>query len=211
MCSIMSCKSDKGEEMKEFNVIIAGVGGQGVITLQNIISESAMLQGYDVKTSELHGLAQRGGGVSSHIRFGNKIYSPLVLQGGANLVFALEPLEALRVCYYASKENKTVFLVNSSRITPLSVTALKERYPSNKEIEKMLKEFSSKVIFMDAADAVKKETGDTVTANIFMLGYAVKNLLPLKKEILLKGTKAVVPEKHFEMNKKVFEMGYSKA
>lgn len=195
--------------MKEFNVIIAGVGGQGVITLQNIISESAMLQGYDVKTSELHGLAQRGGGVSSHLRFGEKIYSPLVLQGGANLVFALEPLEALRICYYASKENKTVFLVNSQKIVPLSVTALKERYPSNSEIEKMLKEFSGKVVFLDASEAVKKETGDTITANIFMLGYAAKNLLPIKKEILLEGIKAVVPEKHFEMNKKIFEMGFS--
>lgn len=210
MRSDLSCKSDKGEEMKEFNVIIAGVGGQGVITLQNIISESAMLQGYDVKTSELHGLAQRGGGVSSHIRFGEKIYSPLVLQGGANLVFALEPLEALRVCYYASKENKTAFLVNSQKIVPLSVTALKERYPLNSEIEKMLKEFSGKVTFLDASEIVKKETGDTVTANIFMLGYAAKNLLPIKKEILLKTIKAVVPEKHFEMNKKIFEMGYSK-
>lgn len=197
--------------MKEFNIIIAGVGGQGVITLQNIISESAMLQGYDVKTSELHGLAQRGGGVSSHLRFGEKIYSPLVLQGGANLVFALEPLEALRVCYYASKENKSVFLVNSQKIIPLSVTVLKEKYPSNSEIEKMLKEFSGKVIFLDASEIVEKETGDTVTANIFMLGYAAKNLLPIKKEILLEAIKNVVSEKYFEMNKKIFEMGFSKA
>jgi indolepyruvate ferredoxin oxidoreductase beta subunit len=211
MRSGLSCKGDKGEEMKEFNIVISGVGGQGVLTLQNIISEAAMLQGFDVKTSELHGLAQRGGGVSSHTRFGEKIYSPLVLEGGANLIFAIEPLEALRVCYYASKENKTVFLVNSSRITPLSVSVLKEKYPSNQEVEKMLKEFAGKVVFMDAADAVRKETGDTVTANIYMLGYAAKNLLPLKKEILLEAIKNVVSDKYFEMNKKIFEMGYSKA
>jgi len=197
--------------MKEFNVVISGVGGQGVITLQNILSEAAILQGYDVKTSELHGLAQRGGGVSSHLRFGEKIYSPLVLQGNANLVFALEPLEALRVCYYTSKENKTVFLVNSSRITPLSVEVLKEKYPSNKEIEKQLKVFADKVILLDASDNVKKETGDTVTTNIFMLGYAAKKILPLKKEVLISAIKSIVPEKHFEMNKKIFDMGYSKA
>lgn len=211
MRSSLPCESYKGEKMKEFNVIIAGVGGQGVLTLQNIISEAAMLQGYDVKTSELHGLAQRGGGVSSHLRFGEKIYSPLVLQGGANLVFAIEPLEALRVCYYASKENKTTFLVNTQRIIPLSVTILKEKYPSNSEIEKMLKGFSDKAIFLDASETVKKETGDTITANIFMLGYAAKNLLPIKKEVLLNGIKSIVPEKHFEMNKKIFELGFSKA
>lgn len=197
--------------MKEFNVVISGVGGQGVITLQNILSEAAMLQGYDVKTSELHGLAQRGGGVSSHLRFGEKIYSPLVLQGNANLVFVLEPLEALRVCYYSSKENKTTFLINSSRIIPLSVEVLKEKYPSNKEIEKQLKEFADKVVFLDASEIVKKETGDTVTANIFMLGYAAKKILPIKKEVLLESIKLIVTEKHFEMNKKIFEMGYSKA
>lgn len=196
--------------MKEFNVVISGVGGQGVITLQNILSEAAILQGYDVKTSELHGLAQRGGGVSSHLRFGEKIYSPLVLQGNANLVFALEPLEALRVCYYTSKENKTTLLVNSSRIIPLSIEVLKEKYPSNKEIEKQLKEFAGKVVFLDASDIVKKEIGDTVTANIFMLGYAAKKILPIKKEVLLNAIKLIVPEKHFEMNKKIFEMGFSK-
>jgi len=164
-----------------------------------------------VKTSELHGLAQRGGGVSSHVRFGEKIYSPLILQGKANLVFGIEPLEALRICYYTSKENKTVFVVNSQRILPLSVTLLKEKYPSNKEIENILKQFSEKVVFLDASDSVKKETGDTVTANIYMLGYAAKNILPIKKDKILEGIKSVVSEKYFEMNKKIFEMGYSKA
>ena len=197
--------------MKEFNIIISGVGGQGVITLQNILAEAAMLDGYDVKTSELHGLSQRGGGVSSHVRFGGKIYSPMVLQGEASLVFGMEPLEALRVRYYTSKEKKSIFLVNSQRILPLSVTALKDKYPSNKELESTLKKFSEKTIFLDASDAVKKETGDTVTANIYMLGYAAKKILPIKKETILKAIKIIVPEKHFEMNKKIFDMGYSKA
>jgi len=207
----LSCKSDKGEEMREFNIIISGVGGQGVLTLQNILAEAALLQGYDVKTSELHGLAQRGGGVSSHIRFGDRIYSPLVLQGGANLVFGFEPLEALRACYYASKERKTVFLINNYRILPLSAIVLKEIYPSNKEIKNILKRFSSKAIFLDASEAVKKETGDTVASNIFMLGYAAKDLLPIKKEFLLEGMRKVISEKYFELNKKVFDLGFSKA
>jgi indolepyruvate ferredoxin oxidoreductase beta subunit len=196
--------------MKEFNIVISGTGGQGVLTLQNIISEAAVKQGYDVKTSELHGLSQRGGGISSHIRFGDKIYSPLVLQGEANLVIGLEPLEALRVCYYASKKNNTAFLVNSERILPLSVTVLKEKYPSLKEIKKILAGFSSEVIVLDASEAVKKETGGTVAANIFLLGYACgKKLIPIKKEFLLEGIKEVISEKYFENNKKVFELGFS--
>lgn len=211
MYASLSGKGNKGEEMKEFNIIISGIGGQGVLTLQNIIAESALLQGYDVRTSELHGLSQRGGGVSSHVRFGDKIYSPLVLQGEANLIFGLEPLEALRVSYYASKEKKTVFLVNSYRILPLSTMLLNEKYPSNKEIENCLKQFSTKVIFLNASEVVKKETGNTVAANIFMLGYAAKNLLPIKKEILLEGIKEVIADKYLELNKKIFELGFSQA
>jgi len=198
--------------MKEFNIIISGTGGQGVLTLQNIIAEAAVRQGYDVKTSELHGLSQRGGGISSHIRFGDKIYSPLVLQGEANLVIGLEPLEALRVCYYGSKANKTVFLVNSERILPISVTVLKEKYPSLKEIKKILAGFSSKVIVLDASGAVKKETGDVLAANIFLLGYACgKKLVPIKKEVILEVMKGLIPEKYFENNKKVFELGFSQS
>lgn len=198
--------------MKEFNIVISGTGGQGVLTLQNIISEAALKQGYDVKTSELHGLSQRGGGISSHIRFGDNIYSPLVLQGEANLVIGLEPLEALRVCYYGSKANKTVFLVNSERILPISVTVLKEKYPSLKEIKKILDGFSSKVIVLDASGTVKKETGDVLAANIFLLGYACgKKLVPIKKELMLEVMKGLIPEKYFENNKKVFELGFSQS
>jgi len=198
--------------MKEFNIVISGTGGQGVLTLQNIIAEAAVRQGYDVKTSELHGLSQRGGGISSHIRFGDKIYSPLVLEGEANLAIGLEPLEALRVCYYASKKNKTVFLINSERILPISVTVLKEKYPSLKEIKKILAGFSSKVIILDASGAVKKETGDVLATNIFLLGYACgKKLIPIKKEMILEVMKELIPEKYFESNKRVFELGISQS
>lgn len=198
--------------MKEFNIVISGIGGQGVLTLQNIIAEASVKQGYDVKTSELHGLSQRGGGISSHIRFGDKIYSPLVLQGEANLVIGLEPLEALRVSYYASKKNKTVFLVNSEMTLPVSVTVLKEKYPSLKEIKKILAGFSSKVIILDASEAVKKETGDVVATNIFLLGYACgKKLIPIKKELILEAMKELISEKYFDSNKKVFELGFSQS
>lgn len=194
--------------IKEFNVVIVGVGGQGILTLQAIIAQAALAQGFDIKTSEIHGLAQRGGSVPSHIRFGKKIYSGLVLEGEANLIFALEPLEALRACYYASKEKKTVFLIDNNKITPISVPVLKEKYPSIKEIEKTLKKFSKKVMVLNASEIVKKEVGSVLPANVFMLGFACgKKLIPLKKKFVLEAIKGIVSERYFEMNKKVFELG----
>jgi indolepyruvate ferredoxin oxidoreductase beta subunit len=196
--------------MKEFNIIIAGVGGQGSITLMNIIAEAALKEGYDVKTSELHGLAQRGGSVPCHIRFGDKIYSPLVMEGEAHLIIAMEPLEALRACYFGSKENKTIFLVNNYRIIPLSVPILKLKYPSLEEIKENLQQFSSQVIMLNAAEKVKKITGNIVMSNIYLIGYAVaKGLLPLKKENLLKAIEEIVPKKYFEENRKVFELAFT--
>lgn len=194
--------------MKEFNIVIAGIGGQGVITLANIIAEAAFLEGYDVKTSELHGLAQRGGSIQSHVRFGEKIYSPLVLKGEAHLVIGLELLEALRACNYGSKEAKTVFLVDNYKVIPLSVSVLGEKYLTLKKIVKKLKLFSKKVIALNASQIVKKETGSIVATNVFMLGYASsKKLIPIKKKNLLLGIEKTVPEKHLELNKKIFELG----
>lgn len=195
--------------MKEFNVIVAGVGGQGAITLMRIIAEAALKQGYDVKTSELHGLAQRGGSVPTQIRFGDKIYSPLVMQGEAHLIIAMEPVEAMRACYFASKENKTVFLVNSYSIIPLSVPILKMKYPSLEEIKENLQKFSNRVIILNAAEKVKKITGNIVMSNIYILGYAVSNgLLPLKKENLLKAIEEIVPKKYIEENKRAFGLAF---
>lgn len=192
--------------MKEFNLVITGVGGQGIITLSKIIGEAALKQGYDVKTSELHGLAQRGGHIECHVRFGNKINSSLVREGKADLIISLEPLEALRTCSYASKEN-TVFLVNILSVVPLSIRISDEKYPSLNKIVNNLKSFSDKVLTVNASDIVKRETGNVVSTNVYMLGYASsRNLIPIKKGFLFDGIRETVPEKYFEMNKKIFEL-----
>jgi indolepyruvate ferredoxin oxidoreductase beta subunit len=194
--------------MMEFNVIITGIGGQGVLTLTNIITWSALKEGFDVKASELHGLAQRGGAIACHVRFGDEIYSPLVLEGKADLVFALEPLEALRSCYFGSK-NKTIFLVNTHRLIPLSIFINKEGYPSLSYIADALKSFSNKVILIDASEMAKKVTGDTIMANIYMLGYAcAKNLIPLKRESILYGIEEAVSQKYLGLNRKAFDLGF---
>jgi len=195
--------------MKEFNIVISGVGGQGVITLMQIIADAALKQGYDVKTSELHGLAQRGGSVPTHIRFGDKIYSPLVLEGEAHLIIALEPVEALRAAYYGSRENKTIFLINNYRIIPLSVPIAKEVYPSLEKIKEELKYFSSKIIMINASDIVKKEGANIVLTNIYMLGFACyKKLIPLENKYLLEGIEEIVPKRYLDINKKIFESAF---
>lgn len=193
--------------MKEFNLVITGVGGQGIITLANIIGEAALKQGLDVKISELHGLAQRGGHIECHVRMGEKIYSSLVRQGKADLIISLEPLEALRTCHYAS--GQTVFLVNDYPMVPLSIFVNKEKYPSIDEIMKGLRSFSQRITFLDASQKVKEQTGDIIATNIYMLGYAAsRRMIPIKKDLLLETIKETVPEKYFEMNKKVFESSF---
>jgi len=194
--------------MKEFNIVLTGVGGQGVLTLGMIIAEAALKQGYDVRTTELHGLAQRGGSIPFHIRFGKKIYTPLVLEGEADVIISLEPLEALRSCYYGSKQHKTVFLIDNDPVVPLSVSVLGEKYPSVEEIKNNLKDFSQKIIFLNASEVVKKETGSEIAANIYLLGYAIaEGLIPLKEKFILKAMEEVAP-KYFETNKKIFELGF---
>jgi indolepyruvate ferredoxin oxidoreductase beta subunit len=194
--------------MKDFNLVVVGIGGQGILTLANIVAEAAMREGMDVKTSELHGLAQRGGPIPCNVRFGKKIYSSLVMAGQADLVISLEPLEALRAAYYGSKESKTAFVFDTWKIIPSSILTRENSYPSIKEIKRKLKKFSSRVVALDASNLVKKKTGDVVSTNIYLLGYCVgRKLVKLKKISIIEGIKKVIPEKYFEMNKKIFELG----
>jgi indolepyruvate ferredoxin oxidoreductase beta subunit len=193
------------ENVKEFNFVAIGVGGQGILTLASILAEAALKQGYDVKMSELHGLAQRGGSIPCQIRFGEKIYSSLVKVGNADLVIAMEPLEAMRAARFASSK-KTVLIMNTCKVQPASVTILGKRYPDIDEIKDRLKDFFKKIIDVNATKIAEKETGITVTSNIYMLGLASKRgLLPIKRGILLEALEENVPPKYLEMNKSIFE------
>ncbi len=187
---------------KEFNIVLSGVGGQGIITLTKILAEAALIQGYDVKTSELHGLSQKGGSIESHVRFGGEVCSPLVRQGGANLIISLEAQEALKVCYYASQKSETVFLANDF-IKPI----LNAKKTCVEEISKKLEKFSKECIFISASKIVKKELGKEVLAGVYLLGLAAsKKLFPLKTKFILESIKRTVPEKYFLLNKKAFDL-----
>ncbi len=170
-----------------------------MITLLQLIAQAALDLGYDVKTSELHGLSQRGGSVSVHIRFDKEVFSPIIPRGRADLILALEEQEALAGVEFASKNS--VFLINKYQTPTLGKTI------SGKEVGKALKTFSKKVSFIPAADICQKEFGKIVTAGVFLLGLAAhKKLVPLSADSILKAIKKLMPEKYWDLNIKTFEL-----
>ncbi len=184
---------------KNFNIVIAGVGGQGVVTLAQIIAEAAFIEGFDVKTSELHGLSQRGGSVETHIRFGDRIYSPLVAQGEAYLILSLEILETLRKLSFANKD--TNFLINGYSIPfPSS--------PSDEEISRMIEEkIEGKKQIVPASRICQEKLEKEVLRGVYLLGYAIRNnLIPLKAESVLMAIENIMPPKYLELNKKAFDL-----
>jgi indolepyruvate ferredoxin oxidoreductase beta subunit len=193
--------------MKKFDVIVSGVGGQGVLTLAAVIARAALLRGYEVKGAELHGLAMRFGSLNCHLRFGKKVWSPLVTRASADLIIGLEPLETLRACIYAYP--KTKFLLDTRPIIPNSFYLKNIPYPELDEILAGIRKFSSRITTVDASDAVEKITGNVLAANIYLLGHATaKNMIPLEKVWLVKALAEIFSGKVLEMNKRIFELGF---
>jgi len=188
-------------DIRDFNILITGTGGQGQITLLQILAEAALFENYDLKTSELHGLSQRGGSVEVHLRFGKKIHSPLIPREKADLILALEMQEGLRTgLFYAYP--KTNFLINRHIISIPLVRNLTER-----EILNNLKKVSKNILLVPATDICQKELGNQVVTGIYLISLAsFKKLLPLKPSSVLKAIKKIIPEKHLELNQKTFEL-----
>lgn len=186
---------------KNFNIIISGVGGQGLITLVKIITEAALISGQDTKSSELHGLSQRGGSVLTHVIFGKKVYTPLVEQGNADLIIGMEMLEGARALSFCNKN--TNVLINKY-ILPIMGGLSKE------ELEKKLEENAGKNLHLVSASEICKEKLEKeVVSGIYLLGYASsKNLIPIEKEYFLQAIKNSIPEKYLELNIKAFELAY---
>lgn len=184
---------------KNFNLIITGVGGQGIITLVSVLAQACSDQGDDVKSSELHGLSQRGGSVITHVRFGKKVLSPLVEKSGADLVLGLEMLESLRDADFAN--SKTVFLVNKHSMGF-------QGYPAGQEILSGLEKAAGKNLHLvPASEICKEKLGKDVLAGMYLLGYACyKNLMPLKPEAVLSSINSVIPEGYREINIKAFNL-----
>lgn len=183
------------------NVVIVGVGGQGIILTSNILAEVAFRENYDVKKSEVHGMAQRGGSVMSEIRFGEKVCAPLIKRGEANFVVALEKLEALRFVDYLDKEG--VLIVNDLKIPPLGVSLGKEDYPP--DIFDCLAQKTSHLIKVNAIEMAKK-AGNIKTMNVVLLGV-LAYFLPFAL-VSWKGVmQDKVPFASLDFNLKAFDLG----
>ena len=188
---------------KEINIVISGVGGQGLITLGKILARAAFLQGIDIKMSELHGLSQRGGSVAVQVRFGKKVYSPIISVQEADLVIAMERNEALKSCSLGDKR-KTIFLINDFSI--FSPSFGNKKLDSFETIKNSILPFAKKIYSIKATDIAIKEFNMPVLAGIYMLGYAVaQGFIPLKRENILKAIEDIVP-RGFEKNKKAFNL-----
>ena len=186
--------------MKNMNVMIVGVGGQGTLLTSRIIGHVALNSGLDVKISEVHGMAQRGGSVVTFVRFGEKVYEPVVEEGTADVIIAFERLEAKRYAKFLKKDG--VLIVNDYRIDPMSVVVGAKKYPSN-IIEELKEKYN--VISLDAGK-IASELGNGKVVNSIMLGVASK-YIGFTKELWLETLVAKVPSKTIEINKQAFLRG----
>jgi indolepyruvate ferredoxin oxidoreductase beta subunit len=184
------------------DLIVVGVGGQGVILLSHVIGKSALKAGYSVRGAETHGMAQRGGSVISHIRIGCE-YGPMVPPGGADILVALEPAEALRYAHYLVKDG--VVLVNTHPILPVTVTTGKATYPPLEDIRAPLQRISKTVKTLNATE-LAIEAGTPQAMNVVMLGLLAP-YLPLKEELLIETLTESIKPKYLAMNKRAFELG----
>lgn len=192
--------------MEEFNIVLAGVGGQGILLAAEILGTAALKDGLNVRVSEIHGMAQRGGAVVSNIRIGEKVSAPTVLEGQADVLLGFEPLETLRTLKFVSE--KTLVVMNYETIPPTELTAKMIKYPSLEEIVEKIHRFTKNIITVEAAK-LAREAGSILTRNTVLIGVlAATGKIPVKTESLMEALRELVPAKYLDVNVKAFELGY---
>ena len=185
------------------NVMIVGVGGQGSLLASKLLGHLLLNEGYDVKVSEVHGMSQRGGSVVTYVRFGEKVYSPVIDKGEADFIVSFEQLEAARYLPYLKKDGRIV--TNSQKMDPMPVITGAAEYPEN-----LLEKLKEAKVQVDAMDCVSlaQEAGSVKAVNIVLLGRLSKYFdIPLEK--WEKAIEDCVPSKFLELNKKAFALGYN--
>jgi len=187
--------------MQTKNIMIVGVGGQGTLLTSRILGGITQDAGYDVKLSEVHGMAQRGGSVVTFVRYGDKVAEPIVEEGCADVLIAFERLEALRFAHFLKPDG--VLIVNNQRIDPITVVTGAMEYPDN-IIEDLSRDYT---VFAVDAMAEAKKLGNAKTFNVVVLGVAAKHM-DFSKEAWLSVIERTVPSKTVELNQKAFLMGY---
>ena len=185
------------------NIMVVGVGGQGTLLTSRIIGKTALSKGFDVKLSEVHGMAQRGGSVVTFVRYGEKVFEPVVEEGCVDILISFERLEAQRYAHFLKPDGKII--VNDCRIDPMTVVVGAEKYPEG-IIEKLSAEHT--VYAIDGAK-IAKELGNSKVLNSVVLGLAAKHV-GFDKETWLEILRSTVPPKTIEVNTIAFKAGYEK-
>ena len=191
--------------MNVFNILISGVGGQGVLLTSKVIAEAALLSGLDVKQSEVHGMAQRGGSVLSQVRIGDKVFSPIISEGEADLLIGFEPLETARYLHFLKDGGAVIY--NTRTIGTIGVSIAAEKYPA--DINETIKKHARTVISLDGTQ-LAVAAGDKRALNLVLLGAALTHL-PLKESSILDAIVNTVPKKVLEINQKAFAAGRAQA
>jgi indolepyruvate ferredoxin oxidoreductase beta subunit len=189
--------------MTNTSLVLVGVGGQGILLAAKITSRAALLAGYDVKTNEVHGMAQRGGSVIAQIRYGQKVYSPLVEEGTARVLGALEQVEALRYAHYLAPDGLAA--VSDQSIVPVTVSSGKASYPA--DVPQRLAQVFSRLRYVKAS-ALALELGNARTANTILLG-ALSNGLDLPVDAWHEAIATTVKPQYQALNIEAFNRGRS--
>jgi indolepyruvate ferredoxin oxidoreductase beta subunit len=191
------------ENGKVTNIFLSGVGGQGTILASNILAEVFLKAGYDVKKSEVHGMAQRGGDVTTHFRFGKKVYSPLIKYGDVDYLISFEMLEAARYINWVKPEGKII--INKQEILPPAVSLGQMAYPKN--IEKMFKKYFKDNVWIVNGQEIARKLGNIQAANVVLVG-AFSNFFPeFKEEQWTDAIKELLAAKLHELNIQAFHEG----
>lgn len=190
----------------EHNIVFTGVGGQGIILAANTIGEAATAAGYETRVGEIHGMSQRGGSVIAHVRYGDRVYGPMVPEGKAEVIVALEPMEALRYANYLAEDG--TFLISLDPKDPFPVKSGSAEYPDEAELRAAL-EARGSLIQIDAVD-LAREAGHPKAANVVLVG-ALSPLIDLELEpgSLEAAIETQVPDDALDANLKAFELGRS--
>lgn len=189
--------------MDKLNIMIVGVGGQGTLLASRVLGNVALKKDFDVKVSEVHGMAQRGGSVVTYVKMDKKVYSPIIEKGEADLILGFEQLEALRWVEYLKEGGRMI--VSEQKINPMPVIIGKAKYPEN-IIEKIKGSYENTISIN--ALRIAKECGNIKAVNIVLLGVLAKSS-GIEKDLWIEAIKETVPQKLLEVNLKAFEAGYS--
>lgn len=193
--------------VKEFNLLISAVGGQGGLLLSRVIGNAALRAGFNVRIGETLGMAQRGGSVFSFVRLGSEVYSPLIPAGQVHVLISLEPVEGLRAARFLSPEHTKMALINTSPVPPTPVTLGVAKYPDSRTILEYFQRLSKDTLAFDVTSLAKR-VGSAKVVNSVMLGsLCATRLLPVPLDVVKKTLEEIVPTAFIKVNREAFQIG----